>query len=125
MNAKSNTVLITGASRGIGLATAQAFAQRGYRVFGTSRDPEAVSASGFELLRMDVCEQASVEACVQAVVERTGRVDILINNAGYSLSGAAEEAMVDDAKRLFETNFFGVQRVTNAVLPHQTPRRHS
>jgi NAD(P)-dependent dehydrogenase (short-subunit alcohol dehydrogenase family) len=119
----SPVILITGASHGIGLASANLLAQRGYTVFGTSRAPEQASVSGFELLKLDVCDQQSVEACVQTVLERAGRLDILINNAGIAVGGALEEATMDDAKRLFETNFFGVLRMTNAVLPHMRQRR--
>jgi NAD(P)-dependent dehydrogenase (short-subunit alcohol dehydrogenase family) len=118
-----SVVLITGASRGIGLASAALLAQRGYTVFGTSRTPEQVAVSGFELLKLDVRDQQSADACLQTVLERAGQLDILVNNAGISLGGAVEEATVDDAKALFETNFFGVVRMTNAVLPHMRQRR--
>lgn len=120
---KQVVVLITGASRGIGLASATLLAQRGHTVFGTSRTPEQVSVSGFELLQLDVCQQASVDACLQAVLERAGRVDVLINNAGIALGGAVEEGTIEDAQRVFETNFFGVVRMTNAVLPHMRKAR--
>lgn len=112
------TVLITGASRGIGLATASVLAQQGFTVFGTSRHPETAILNGFTLLELDVRDPSSVERCVNTVIDQTGRIDILINNAGHSLSGAVEEATAEDAQHLFDTNFFGVIRVTNAVLPH-------
>jgi len=112
------TVLITGASRGIGLATATMLTQQGYTVFGTSRHPEASTCNDFTLLQLDVRNTESVQRCVQTVIAQTGQIDVLINNAGHSLAGAVEEASAEDAHQLFETNFFGVIRVTNAVLPH-------
>jgi len=118
------TVLITGASSGIGLATATLLAQQGYTVFGTSRQPQASTLNGFTLLQLDVRDQASVENCIRTVIAQVGRVDVLINNAGISLSGAVEEASAEDARQLFETNFFGVIRVTNAVLPHMRQAQH-
>lgn len=116
-------VLISGASRGIGLATAQLLAERGCTVFGGSRYPDQVSVSGFTLLQLDVRHQESVNHFVEAVLHRAGRIDVLINNAGISLAGAVEEATPDDARRLFETNFFSVIRLTNAVLPYMRAQR--
>ncbi|MEI6252080.1 MAG: SDR family NAD(P)-dependent oxidoreductase [Mycobacteriaceae bacterium] len=113
------TVLVTGASSGIGRATAGLLAQRGYRVFGTARAPEHTPSipEGVELLPLDVTLDDSVEACVDAVVERTGRIDVLVNNAGYALVGSIEETTVKEAQAIFETNFFGAVRMTRAVLP--------
>lgn len=115
--AHTSVILITGASTGIGLATAKLLAAHRYHVFGTSRQPEKHAITEFALLPLDVREDASVAACVDAVMLQTGRIDVLVNNAGVSLSGAVEEASIEDAKRLFETNFFGVLRMVNAVLP--------
>ncbi len=112
------TVLVTGASRGIGLAIATLLARQGCTVFGTSRNPQSSTLNNFNLLPLDVREQASVEQCVNTVINRAGHIDVLINNAGQSLSGAVEDASAEDARQLFETNFFGVIRMTNAILPH-------
>lgn len=120
---KSKTILITGASSGIGLATANALAARGHRVFGTSRQPERAQVAGFELLKLDVCNDESVSACVEAVMQRVENLDVLVNNAGHGMVGYLEETTVEDAKAIFETNFFGVLRMTNAVLPHMRARR--
>ncbi|MCB9449844.1 MAG: SDR family NAD(P)-dependent oxidoreductase [Anaerolineaceae bacterium] len=119
----SRVILITGASSGIGRATAERLAQRGYTVFGTSRHPEQHTITRFTLLPLDVCDDESVQACIQDVMKQAGRIDVLVNNAGYGLSGAIEEASVDEAKALFETLFFGVLRVTNAVLPIMREQR--
>lgn len=117
------TILITGASSGIGLATARLLAARGHRVFGTSRNPARVHVEGFELLPLDVRSDESVSACVQRVMDRAGGLDALVNNAGHGMVGFLEETTVEDARALFETNFFGVVRMTNAVLPHMRVRR--
>lgn len=121
--ANARVILITGASTGIGLATAELLAAQGHTVFGTSRQPEKHSVTAFTLLRLDVRDDTSVAACVEAVLAQAGRIDVLVNNAGVSLSGAVEEASIADAKRLFETNFFGVLRMVNAVLPIMRQQR--
>jgi short-subunit dehydrogenase len=111
-------VLITGASSGVGQATARLLSRQGYTVFGTSRTPaSAESLPNLTMLALDVRSDASVAACVNAVSSQAGRLDVLVNNAGYELAGALEEHSVDEAKAQFETNFFGVVRVTKAVLP--------
>jgi NAD(P)-dependent dehydrogenase (short-subunit alcohol dehydrogenase family) len=111
-------VLITGASSGAGQSTARLLAQRGYRVFGTSRNlPIAEPIPGVEMVALDVRADDSVRACVNAVTQTAGRLDILVNNAGYELAGALEEVSMDEAKAQFETNFFGVARMVKAVLP--------
>jgi short-subunit dehydrogenase len=113
-----NVVLITGASSGVGQATARLLAQRGYTVFGTSRNPAAAeSIPMVEMLPLDVRAAASVQACVEAVLRRGGHLDVLINNAGFELAGALEELSPQEAEAQFETNFFGVVRMINAVLP--------
>lgn len=109
--------LVTGASSGIGREIAQLLAQRGACVFGTARNPKSASpVSGVELVRMDVTDDASVHEAIQGVVKKAGPIEILVNNAGYGLTGALEETSVQEARDQFETNFFGVLRVTNAVL---------
>ena len=111
-------VLITGASSGVGQATARLLAQQGHKVFGTSRAPTgAEPVANLTMVALDVRSDASVAACVNAVSSQAGRVDVLVNNAGYELGGALEEHSIDEAKAQFETNFFGVVRMTKAVLP--------
>jgi NAD(P)-dependent dehydrogenase (short-subunit alcohol dehydrogenase family) len=111
-------VLITGASSGVGQSTARLLSQRGYKVFGTSRNPaSAESIPGVEMLSLDVRADDSARACVEAVSSRSGRIDVLINNAGYELAGALEELASEEAKAQFETNVFGVITMVNAVLP--------
>ncbi|MGC8873617.1 MAG: SDR family NAD(P)-dependent oxidoreductase, partial [Chloroflexia bacterium] len=116
-NAEKPVVLITGASSGIGLACARYLADRGYRVFGTSRHPEACPPEPFPMIQMDVCDDASVLRGVEAVRERAGRIDVLVNNAGIGYGGAIEDTSLEEAHRQFETNFFGALRLCRAVLP--------
>lgn len=110
-------VLITGASSGIGLACARYLADRGYRVFGTSRRPEAYPAEPFPLVQMDVCDDESVRRGVEVVLQRAGRIDVLVNNAGIGYGGAIEDTSLEEAHQQFETNFFGALRLCRAVLP--------
>jgi NAD(P)-dependent dehydrogenase (short-subunit alcohol dehydrogenase family) len=111
-------VLITGASSGIGLVTARFLTQQGYQVFGTSRKPAQAQADDFTLLPLDVRSIESIQSCVNTVIAKAGRLDVLINNAGFIGPGAAsEELSLDQIRALFETNFFGVVQLTNAVLP--------
>jgi NAD(P)-dependent dehydrogenase (short-subunit alcohol dehydrogenase family) len=117
-------VLITGASSGVGYATARLLAQRDYHVFGTSRQPGVSKAApGVEMLPLDVREDGSARACVDAVLARTGRLDVLINNAGYELAGALEELSFEEVRAQFETNFFGAVRMVTAVLPGMRRQR--
>jgi short-subunit dehydrogenase len=116
---EAKVVLVTGVSSGIGRTTASVLAERGFRVFGTSRKPAATGEAlgSFELIPLDVRDDASVHSCINTVLEKAGRIDALVNNAGYTLIGSAEETSIREAKDLFETNFFGVLRTTQAVLP--------
>lgn len=110
-------VLITGVSSGIGRATAKLFAERGYRVFGTVRSASHAVPPNVTEVRMDVTDQASVDAAVERVLGAAGRLDVLVNNAGTAVVGAIEETTPEQAQALFETNFFGAARVTRAALP--------
>ena len=124
MRRQSQVALVTGARSGIGFACATALAQNGYKVYGTTRDADAVTSDlGFELLSMNVDVTASVEAGVQHILQDQQRLDVVINNAGWGYGGAVEDTSVDEAKALFETNFFGVMRVCQAVLPTMRDQR--
>ena len=115
----NSIALVTGASSGIGRAAAQALAEAGYTVVGTSRNAGSTTPiKGVELVDLDVSSDESVNDVVAQVVERHGRIDVLVNNAGIGGAGAAEETSVDQAQRIFDTNVFGVIRTTRAVLPH-------
>ncbi|MCP4005576.1 MAG: SDR family oxidoreductase [bacterium] len=123
----SRVILITGASAGFGKAGAEHLAALGHRVYGTSRRaafPDSADAPpGPLMLPMDVCDDESVRQAVDFVLKREGRIDVLVNNAGVGLAGAIEDTSVEEAKALFETNFFGVLRVCRAVLPSLREQR--
>jgi NAD(P)-dependent dehydrogenase (short-subunit alcohol dehydrogenase family) len=117
-------VLVTGASSGFGRAIAHALHARGHRVFGTTRSlsPQAGPAD-CPLIVLDVDSDASASEGVAEVLRQAGRVDALINNAGFGYAGAIEDTTVEEARRQFETNFFGMHRMCRAVLPHMRGRR--
>ena len=118
--AVSRVVLITGCSTGIGRATAERLARRGWRVYATARDVEKIASLadvGCELLALDVTDEASMRAAVGEVERREGAVGVLVNNAGYSQSGAVEEVPMEKVRRQFETNVFGLVRMCQLVLP--------
>ena len=114
--------LVTGVSSGIGRATAVRLAQIGYRTFGTVREAVAPHEN-IELVRVDVRDRDSVEEAVASVFETAGRIDVLVNSAGVAMVSAAEETTPEEARDLFETNFFGVMRMTQAVLPAMRAQR--
>ena len=114
--------LVTGASSGIGLATARALRRDGYRIFGTSRKPTPETENGITMLICDVTDDNSVQNAADEVINRAGRIDLLVNNAGLGLFGGAEESSVAQVQALFDVNVFGVIRMTNAVLPSMRQR---
>src|SRR5678816_2327517 len=119
MNIKGSIALVTGASSGIGEATAQRLAKAGYKVYGTSRRNTQPDQHSFSMLQLDVTSDESVEAAVRELIRLEGRIDLLVNNAGFGVAPAgAEESSIEQAKAIFETNFFGLIRMTRAVVPH-------
>ena len=119
MNMNSKVALVTGASSGIGQATAEQLAKAGYAVYGTSRRGGDTGQRLFKMLPLDVTQDESVDAAVQTVMQLEGRIDLLVNNAGFGVAPAgAEESSIEQAQSIFNTNFFGIVRMTRAVLPH-------
>jgi NAD(P)-dependent dehydrogenase (short-subunit alcohol dehydrogenase family) len=115
--------LVTGASSGIGEATAARLSAAGFKVYGTSRRAAGGAQGGYEMLALDVTSDASVQSAVATVIAREGRIDLLVNNAGFGVAPAgAEESSIEQAQAIFDTNFFGVVRMTRAVLPHMRAR---
>ncbi len=116
---EKKVALVTGVSSGIGRATATLLSGRGFRVFGTMRKPSGTNGplEGVELIGLDVRDEDSVRSCLRAVLDQAGRIDAIVNNAGYTLIGSLEETSIEEAKEVFETNFFGVLRMSQAVLP--------
>lgn len=124
MNTKRCVALVTGTSSGIGLACAKQLATAGLRVYGTSRHPPRYHRRGaLPMLALDVRHDDSVRACVNRVITETGRIDVLVNNAGVAMEGAVEETSLDEIQAVFETNFFGAVRMMRAVLPLMRQRR--
>jgi NAD(P)-dependent dehydrogenase (short-subunit alcohol dehydrogenase family) len=111
--------LVTGATSGIGQAAANALVAAGFEVVGTGRNTaRSAPTHGVTLLDLDVSDDTSVVAVVESVIDRFGRIDVLVNNAGVGSAGAAEEMSIAQSQRLFDVNVFGVMRMTKAVLPH-------
>lgn len=124
---KNSVVLISGCSSGIGLALARECASRGCRVFATARKPEVIEnlkREGMETAALDVTSQESIDACVAGVLSQAGRIDVLINNAGYALIGPMIDLSVDDLRRQFETNVIGLMALTKSVVPYML-KEHS
>ncbi len=109
-------VLITGASSGIGKVTAEFLSQKGYKVYGTSRSPKKESKS-FSMIPLDLNDVVSIENAIKTVVEKEGRIDILINNAGTGITGSIEDTPTIEMQKTFNTNFFGTINVIKSVLP--------
>jgi NAD(P)-dependent dehydrogenase (short-subunit alcohol dehydrogenase family) len=119
-NAISKAVLITGCSTGIGRATAELLAARGWKVYASARRLETVedlASRGCTPLALDVCDDASIRAAVERIVQAEGAVGVLVNNAGYGQEGPVEEVPMAEVRRQFETNVFGLTRLTQLVLP--------
>src|SRR5437764_5741277 len=119
MNTQGSIALVTGASSGIGKATAERLVTAGYKVYGTSRRGAQTGQRSFGMLPLDVTSDDSVKAVVREVIRSGGRIDLLVNNAGFSIAPAgAEESSIEQARSIFDTNFFGIVRMTRAVVPH-------
>jgi NAD(P)-dependent dehydrogenase (short-subunit alcohol dehydrogenase family) len=119
MKIEPSIALVTGASSGIGEATAKRLAAVGYKVYGTSRRATQAGQRVFQMLPLDVTRDDSVEAVAMEVMRLEGRIDVLVNNAGFGVAPAgAEESSIEQARSIFDANFFGIVRMTRAVVPH-------
>jgi NAD(P)-dependent dehydrogenase (short-subunit alcohol dehydrogenase family) len=118
-----NIVIVTGASSGIGRTIADKLRKEGHCVYGTSRSPTNENNKANRLYELNVCSPESVTNLVAAVLKKEGRIDVLVNNAGFASIGPAEETTLEQAKQQFETNFFGVVSMINAVLPTMRAQR--
>ena len=119
-------ILITGASSGMGYQTARILAEQGHRVYGAARRVEKIeelAPYGVQALRLDITNEQSITQVVQELIEREGRIDVLINNAGYGYFGAIEDVPISDAKHQFEVNIFGLARITQEVLPYMRAQK--
>ena len=113
----SKVVLITGASSGIGKATAKLLASKGDTVYGTSREPKSSSVDGYQMIALDVMDVSSIAKVVELIVDREGRIDVLVNNAGMGITGPIEDTPTNEMRKVFDTNFFGAIDVVKTVLP--------
>lgn len=116
---KSKIAIVTGASSGIGEATAELLENSGYKVYGTSRKGAQIAQRPYQMIVMDVNSEESIEAALREVVKIEGRIDLVVNNAGFGVApGGAEESSIEQGKMIFDTNFFGIVRMTRAVVPY-------
>lgn len=120
----SKVVLITGGSSGIGKSVGEFLTEKGYTVYGTSRNPNKYTSSIFKIIALDVTKTETIATAINTVIEAEGRVDVLINNAGVGITGPIEEIPEAEIKANFETNFFGPINVIKAVLP-QMRKQHA
>lgn len=119
------TVLITGASSGFGLMLANNLHRQGFNVIGTSREPEKYAGKlAFKLLRLNIDDDNSIKSFTEELFQHTKQLDVLVNNAGYMVTGIAEETSMELGRQQFETNFWGTVKVTNALLPYFRAQKH-
>ena len=124
MKIEGRVALVTGASSGIGKATAERLATAGYQVYGTSRRGAQAGQQLFEMVPLDVTSDESVETAVTEVIRLERRIDLLVNNAGFGVAPAgAEESSIEQARSIFDTNFMGIVRMTRAVVPYMRQQR--
>lgn len=119
----SKVILITGASSGIGNAIAIFLSKKGYKVYGTSRNPKKENSAPFELITLDVLNVDTIKSAVATILEKEGRLDVLINNAGMGITGPIEDTPTDEMRAVFNTNLFGAIDVMKAVLPQMRKQR--
>jgi short-subunit dehydrogenase len=118
----AKVVLITGASSGIGKVTAEYLLQKGYKVYGTSRNPKP-ALYNFPLIQLDVTEITSIRQAIQTILKKEGKIDVLVNNAGIGITGPVEETPSEEIRKAFETNFFGAIEVMKSVLPQMREQK--
>jgi short-subunit dehydrogenase len=121
---KNKVALVTGASSGIGQAIAELLSRSGYTVYGTSRKGNSSEQRNYKMIALDVNNEASTQAALKEVIQAEGRIDVVVNNAGFGVeAGGAEESSIAQMQQMFDTNFFGVVRVIQAVLPYMRKQK--
>lgn len=119
----SKVILVTGASSGIGKAIAIFLQAKGYRVFGTSRNPKNIKSFSFDMIALDVLEMQTIEYAVAYILQKEGRLDVLVNNAGMGITGPMEDTPTNEMRKVFDTNLFGAIDVMKAVLPQMRKQK--
>lgn len=119
----SKVILITGGSSGIGKSVGEFLHKKGFKVYGTSRNPENIKNSTFSLVALDVRNVESIQNAISQIIQKEGKIDIVVNNAGVGITGPLEEIPISEIKNNFETNFFGPIEVMKAVLPHMRSQK--
>jgi short-subunit dehydrogenase len=119
----SKVILVTGASSGIGKSIATFLQEKGYKVFGTSRNPKNIENFSFELIPLDVLKVETIKSAVDFIIKKEGRLDVLINNAGMGITGPIEDTPTDEMRAVFNTNLFGAVDVMKAVLPQMRTQK--
>lgn len=119
----SKVILITGGSSGIGKSIGEFLHKKGFKVYGTSRNPENIKNSVFSLVALDVRNVESIQSAISEIIQKEGKIDIVVNNAGVGITGPLEEIPTSEIKNNFETNFFGPIEVMKAVLPHMRSQK--
>ena len=119
----SKVILITGGSSGIGKSVGEFLHKKGFKVYGTSRNPENIKNSAFPLVALDVRNVESIQNAISQIIQKEGKIDIVVNNAGVGITGPLEEIPISEIKNNFETNFFGPIEVMKAVLPHMRSQK--
>ena len=119
----SKVVLVTGASSGIGKSIATFLQSKGYKVFGTSRNPKNVEDFSFEIIALDVLKVETIDMAIDYIIKKEGRLDVLINNAGMGITGPIEDTPTDEMRAVFNTNLFGAIDVMKAVLPQMRKQK--
>mgnify|MGYP000043862119 CR=1 FL=1 len=117
MTFSSKVVLITGASSGIGKSIGVFLSEKGHTVYGTSRSPTKENSLPFNMIALDVLQKETIDEAIHQIIEKEGRIDVLINNAGMGITGPIEDTPTDEMRRVFDTNFFGAIDMMKAVLP--------
>ena len=119
----SKVVLITGASSGIGKSIATFLSEKGYKVYGTSRNPKNVENFSFELIALDVLNVETINSAIDLIIKKEGRLDVLVNNAGMGITGPIEDTPTDEMRAVFNTNLFGAIDVMKAALPQMRKQK--
>ncbi|QTD37477.1 SDR family oxidoreductase [Polaribacter batillariae] len=119
----SKVVLVTGASSGIGKAIASFLSEKGFKVYGTSRNPKNIDYYNFKLIALDVLNIETIKTAINSIIHIEGKIDILVNNAGIGVTGPIEETPTNEMRNAFNTNFFGAIDVIKTVLPHMREQK--